>query len=551
MNPIVRRELLGFLRTRRAVAVQVALALGAALLVLARWPAGGVGDLGGATAAQVLRVFGYGLLTGLLLVLPAFPATAIVRERVSGTLALLLNSPMSVTAIYAGKLGGVLGMTALMLLATVPGAAACYALGGSTVGGGVGLLYAVLAAAAVQLTTLGLLVSSRATTADGALRATYAAVLALCVLPLAAHWLIPRDGPTETAIAAWVGGLSPIPAVMEAVGQGAAGLPGAEYPAGAPARYFVLAGVTAVGFATATLVRLSRSPLDRARPPGVMTQDRSRRARAARRLFFLIDPQRRSKGIGPLVNPVMAKEFRTRRFGRSHWMLRLIAASAVLSVVLSCAAAIGALGWGTEVIGGALVILQAVLLVLFAPSLSAGLISTEREGGGWQLLRTTPLSPGAILRGKLMSAAWPILLLLAATVPGYVVMTTIKPETVPQVQRVLITLALTAVFTVLVGATASSLFRTTAAATAATYLALVAVCVAPLLVWVGRGVPFGHRVVELALTIDPVAAALHAADTPGFTGYDLLPINWWLTGAASLMLLAILVVRTRQLCRPE
>lgn len=551
MNPIVSRELLGFLRTRRAVAVQTALALGAALLVLARWPVGGVGDLGGTTASQVLRVFGYGLLTGLLLVLPAFPATAIVRERVSGTLALLLNSPMSVSTIYTGKLGGVLGMTALMLLATVPGAAACYALGGSTVGGGVGLLYAVLVTVAVQLSTVGLLISSRATTTDGALRATYAAVLALCVFPLAAHWLVPRDGPTEAAVAAWVGGLSPVPAVMEAVGQGAAGLPGADYPAGAPARYFVLAAVMAVGCAIATLLRLSRSPLDRARPPGVMTQDRSRRVRAARRLLFLIDPQRRSKGISPLVNPVMAKEFRTRRFGRSHWMLRLIALSAVLSVVLSCAAAIGALDWGTEVIGGSLVILQALLLVLFAPSLSAGLISTEREGGGWQLLRTTPLSPGAILRGKLMSAAWPILLLLAATVPGYVVMTTIKPETVPQVQRVLITLALTAVFTVLVGATASSLFRTTAAATAATYLALVAVCVAPLLVWVGRGVPFGHRAVEVALTVDPVAAALHAADTPGFTGYDLLPVNWWLTGAASLVLLAVLVVRTRQLCRPE
>ena len=80
MNPILRREFVGLLRTRKAVAVQVALAVAVAALVVIRWPAEGVGDLSGATALQVLRVFAYGLLTGLLLVVPAFPATTIVRE---------------------------------------------------------------------------------------------------------------------------------------------------------------------------------------------------------------------------------------------------------------------------------------------------------------------------------------------------------------------------------------------------------------------------------------------------------------------------------------
>jgi hypothetical protein len=163
----------------------------------------------------------------------------------------------------------------------------------------------------------------------------------------------------------------------------------------------------------------------------------------------------------------------------------------------------------------------------------------------------TPLSPGTILRGKLMSAAWPVLLLLGATLPGYVVMMTLKPETSPQVQRVLACLGLTAAFALLVGAAASSVFRSTAVATAVSYLTLAAVCVAPLLVWLGREAPFGHGVVEAALTVDPVAAALHAADTPGFTGYNLVPANWWVTGAASLALLGLLAVRTRQLCRPD
>ena len=95
MGPIIRRELIELLRTRKALALQVSLALACALLVLLRWPTGEVGDLSGARAQDVLRVFGYGALAGVLLLTPAMPATAVVREKVKGTLTLLLNSPLS------------------------------------------------------------------------------------------------------------------------------------------------------------------------------------------------------------------------------------------------------------------------------------------------------------------------------------------------------------------------------------------------------------------------------------------------------------------------
>jgi ABC-type transport system involved in multi-copper enzyme maturation permease subunit len=553
MNPIVHRELVGLLRSPKAVAAQVCLALGCALLVLLRWPTEGVSDLSGARSLQVLRVFGYGLLAGILFLVPAFPATSLVREKVQGTLALLLNSPLSAVSIYAGKLAGVLGFTALLLAMTLPAAAACYVLGGSSVSGGIGLLYAVLAMAALQLATLGLWVSSRSQTIDGALRGTYALVLAVCVVPLAPHWLMEGDSGTLADLSSWFRCLSPIPAVMEVLGQSGVGTHGLSAGTGDSAAtcYLILSGAMSLWCAFLTIMRLYHSPLDRARPPGVMTQDRSVGARVFRRLIFLIDPQRRSGNMSRLVNPVMVKEFRSRRFGRSHWMLRLVAISAILSLGLSYLAAAGALGWGVEAMGGALVLLQAALLILCAPSLAAGLISAEREGGGWQLLRMTPISPGRIVRGKLMSVAWPLLLLLCATLPGYIVMMTVKPELSGQVERVVICLVVTAVFAVLVSAAASSLFRSTAAATATSYLVLVGVCVFPLLIWLGREAPFGHRTVETALSIDPVAAALYASDAPGFTTYELLPANWWLIGSASLALLVLLALRTRQLCRPE
>jgi ABC-type transport system involved in multi-copper enzyme maturation permease subunit len=291
--------------------------------------------------------------------------------------------------------------------------------------------------------------------------------------------------------------------------------------------------------------------LDRARAAGVMTEDRSEGGQTLRSILFVIDPQKRSGSMSLWVNPVMVKEFRTRRFGRSQWVVRLVAVCAILSLGISYVAVSGALGWGVEVIGGGLVLLQIALLILFAPSLAGGLVSSERESGSWQLLRMTPLRPDTILRGKLMSVAWPLVLLLSATLPGYVVMMTVKPALIPQVERVVVCMALTAVFAVLVSAAASTLFRSTAAAMAASYVTLLAVCVGPMLVWLGREAPFGHATVEAALSIDPVAAALQASEMPGFTQYRLLPLNWWVVGSACVALLLFLGVRTWQLCRPE
>jgi hypothetical protein len=412
-------------------------------------------------------------------------------------------------------------------------------------------LYAVLALAALQLATLGLLVSCRAQSTDGALRFTYALMLVLTVGTLAPHTLLQAGDDELSKVAEWVRCLSPIPAVMEVLGQGDVGSHGMSAGGGTVTRYAILAILTSLICAAATIAQLRHTLLDRARPAGVMTEDRSESGQVLRRLLFLVDPQRRSGSMSLLVNPVMVKEFRSRRFGRSHWMLRLIALSAILSLGLSYLAASEALGWGIGFIGGVLVLLQVVLLVLFAPSLAAGLVSSERESGSWQLLRMTPLSPGRILRGKLMSVAWPLFLLLCATLPGYIIMMTVKPNLVHQMQRVVICLALTAVFAVLVSAAVSTLFRSTAQATTTSYLVLLTVCVGPLLIWLGREAPFGHTTVQVALALNPVAAALHAAETPGFENYELLPANWWIIGGACVALLLFIRVRIWQLCRPE
>jgi hypothetical protein len=128
---------------------------------------------------------------------------------------------------------------------------------------------------------------------------------------------------------------------------------------------------------------------------------------------------------------------------------------------------------------------------------------------------------------------------------------TVEPAHAPRIGRVVACLALTAGFALLFSATVSTFFRATAAATTTAYLGLLAVCVGPFLIWLGRDAPFGHATVEAALAINPVAAALRAAAFPAFARYELLPANWYIIGWACAALLAILVVRFWQLCRPE
>jgi ABC-type transport system involved in multi-copper enzyme maturation permease subunit len=551
MNPIIRRELLELLRTRKAVAMQLGLATACMVMVLLRWPSGEIADLSGARSLQVLRVFGYGLLACILLLVPAYPAASIVREKVKGTLELLLNSPMSSWSIYMGKLGGVLGFTAILLVVTLPAAAACHALGGTVVRGGIGALYLILATAALQLATIGLLVSSRSQTAVGSLRATYLLVLATAVAPIIPFWITRGDRGLWPDTAEWFRCLSPIPAVMEIMGQGDAGGQGFVVSAHVWPRYIILAGITSLVCAALTIRRLNHTMLDRARPAGVMTQDRTDRQQIVRSIWFVIDPQKRSGAVSHWINPVMVKEFRTRRFGRSSWMLRLIGTSVILSLLLTYLAANQVLGWGMELIGGLLVGLQIALLILFAPSLGAGLVSSERESGSWQLLRMTPISAGAILRGKLMSVIVPLILLLCATLPGYAVMMLTKPEMAYRVQQVAICLILTAAFAVLVSAAASTLFRSTATSMIVSFIALLTICLGPLLFWLGREAPWGHSTVQAALSIDPVAAALQAAHTPNFTQYELLPLNWWIIATACVALTVFICARTWQLCRPD
>ncbi len=546
---IIERELIGTLRTGRALALLVAVAMAFSLLVVSRWPSDATVELSGAQSQEVFRLFAYGLLAILVLMIPAFPATSIVRERNQGTLALLLNSPMPSWSIYLGKALGMLAFVVLLLAMSVPAATAAYAMGGISWLGQILPLYGILTLVLVQYTALALLVSSYTSTTDSALRTTYGVVLLMAVVSLGPHFFLQGQMGVLPQVAAWLRCVSPVPVVMELVGHGDAGSFGMA-SSGTLVRFLAFAASSTVLFALVTIVRLNAFLLDRPRPQGVVTDERSTAQQWFRRVVFLVDPHRRKSGIGLFVNPVMVKEFRTRRFGRIHWLLRLVSVAALVSLLLTFWATTGTIDWGVETIGGIMVVLQVALLIVLTPSLAANLISAERESGGWELLMMTPMSAVSILFGKLLSVLLTLLLIMLATLPGYLVMIWIHPPLRWQVWQVLICLGWMALFAMLLSAAVSSLCRRTAVATTISYALLGVICVGTMLVWLGGGTSFGHGIVETVLQINPMAAALTIIEAPGFATYHLVPANWWWMGGMCLLCSFVVLVQTWRLTRP-
>lgn len=551
MLPILRKELISLLRQRRTAVVQIGIAATFALLVALRWPTEPRMALSGSRSQDVFRLISYGLLACVMLLLPMFPATSLVRERNGGTLALLLNTPLGAGRIFIGKLLAVLGMAGVIVAVSIPASAACYALGGVSLQGGLLAVYAIVALTALQYTALGLLVSAHAKSTDSAVRITYGCVLLLSVATLVLHYFFLASDGALKEIVSWLRCASPIAAMMAVLGAADVGAQGIVSTIDVTGRFTLISFAVAGVCAGATIRRLGKAMFDQARPAGTMVDDQGLFIRLSRRLLFIVDPRRRSRAIGPLTSPVMVKEFRCRRFGRLHWLLRLVAVSAVLSLALAILSTTRTTEWDVPTIGAILVLLQVSLIVFITPSLAGGLISTERETGGWALLQSTPLSVRAIVSGKLLSVFLTLLLVMCATLPGYLVMVYIDPGQQFQVQRVVVCLALTAVFSMLASAAVGSFFRRTATATAAAYALLLAVCAVPLLVWLGRGAPFGHDTVEAALTLNPIAAALTVIRLPGFRDYELLPVNWWVLGVGSIASLIILLWQTRRLSRPQ
>ncbi|MFM8188975.1 MAG: ABC transporter permease [Pirellula sp.] len=546
-NPILRRELIGRLRSPKALIAIAIVAIVSCTLVLMRWPREATIDLVSQGSIQVFRPVAYAIAIAIMMLTPAFPATAIVSERKKGTLVLMLNSPTPPWVIYVGKLLANVLLGVLLFSVSLPAIFACYAMGGISIVNHIIPLLLVFLGMAFQYSALGLWVSSRSQSIDAALRWTYSVLLFLVVLSIGPSVLVGK----LSGIGAWISQalttLSPIPALQQITGsQGQAKSIGIGT---GWVEYLIMSALTTVGLAMATLYKLHPTMMDRARDAGKVIE--AKQSSWFRRLAYLVDPNRRKAGIPFWLNPIMVKEFRTRKFGRLHWLLRLVAAGAIVSILLTVVAATGTVNWGVDRIASSMVLMQIGFLLLLGPSLGANLIASEVESGGWQLMRASPIPAWRILTGKLMSTFLTLLLLLLATLPGYVMMSYIQPAIGGQVSNVVVSLLIATAMVTILSACVSAYSKTSAAATAASYAVLLILFAGTLLIWLGRGNPFGPVFVERALLLNPAATALAEMKAPGFETFQLIPNGWYVGLAICTAGLIVLVLRIAKLTRPD
>ena len=560
MNPIIHKEVLQSLRTRKSVAMQVLLFVVTAVLLWLLWPAGGVQDPAGMSARRMLTAMALGELLMVVLFAPAFTATSLTVEKERNTLESLLATRMSPWQIAVGKMAGSLAFLVLLVISGIPALAALPLLGGVSIAE-VLAVAAVLLVSAVYLGMIALLISAVMRRSYRAIIVTYAVLLvvvfglAFPVLP-ASGKLIHRAGAAAPLLHV-LGSFSPLQAMLSLVSRDPHG-PYASGAAGWPAfwkLYLVAAAALTAVVWLVVLRSLHRHLLPRRAGgrPGVVERGGGL---SARRVMFLVDPRKRKRMIGWWINPVLAKECRTRPTLQLHWLLRVTAICLIVSIALMFLVNVAVGRLVSESFGQignmsvAVAVLMVVLIVLVGPSFASGAICSDRETGLWDLLRVTPLPGWRIVSGKFQACFIPLALLVIGTAPALVILLVFDAALGPRILRILQVVAVTCIFVTMLGMFFSSVFSRTAAATVWTYAVMLVISVLTLTVLLDPSL-FGPRLVGWVFTTNPIAAAMDAAGHRSMERYDVFRPHLRLMLAASAALFVLTVLRVRQLFRAE
>ncbi|MEF3273754.1 MAG: ABC transporter permease [Chloroflexus sp.] len=243
----------------------------------------------------------------------------------------------------------------------------------------------------------------------------------------------------------------------------------------------------------------------------------------------------------PLLNPILVREARTRMRGiRPYLMLTiflllLIGSALGIYQYMNSQARTGMVVLSSH-IGQALfrglAFVEMLFIVLVAPALTSGAISSERERLTYDMLLATPLRPGQMLTGKLIGALSYLLLLIFASIPVFSTVLIFGGVELRILVWIMLLLGSAALFFGTIGLFCSSLFRRTTTATIASYTIVLLLCSVPLLiasVWQQFSNPMGQSPPPWLLYLNPLSAIVAVTtvipastlpDVPFFDIYD-------------------------------
>ncbi|NBV20408.1 MAG: hypothetical protein EBS05_00180 [Proteobacteria bacterium] len=542
-NPVLLREVRSALRSPLALAL-AALYLGVlATLVWWMWPQEGVYSATARASRSLLLVCGVAQLLLVILYAPAFAATAITAEREHNTYDLLFATLLRPWEIVAGKLCSSIIVLLLFVLLSLPIFAACFFLGAVSVREAAAI-YLITAASSVMFGLLGLSVSAVARNSHLALVVTYVLLLLFTAGPWVPGFLLEQK-PWAAQFIQQARAFSPLGAMASVI------LPAFD-PAGAWKTYLTYCSVTSVILVGFLVLRVrGGSRRDAARASGTLHDAEDLTRRRLSFPFYLVDPMRRRQCIPDWLNPMFAKELRSRAFGGGQWIFRVAAACFGLSMLMMIGAVGNLVGPTPNLIRSVALVFQLGLIVLIVPSLTAGAITQERERGNLELLRMSRLGAFSFLVGKVGVALLFVAFLLLGTAPGWFAIHYLEINTLREILYAWAVIGTTTLFALSAGLCASALAPRTPIATAlaygVTFLAAI-VTLLPLL----TADQLSLRLREMILVLNPFAASLQVL-TRGV--FDDLGVLWqrhaWRALGVSGLFLTVAFVRLRWLLAPQ
>lgn len=241
-------------------------------------------------------------------------------------------------------------------------------------------------------------------------------------------------------------------------------------------------------------------------------------------------------------NPVLVKEFRTRMRGaRAYWVLL------VYVLLLTLVVGVSYVNWYTQTsatgitqqaasntgreLFQVLFALQAGLVALITPAITAGALTIEREQQTYPMLAASRLRPQHLIGGKLLAAVAFVALLLTSSLPLVSLSFLLGGVSPAEVFGTYMSLTLSALVMGSIGIFCSASIRTTAAATVATYAAVLLLFFGTLAFGLSMGSDAPFRSVNAATSI------YHAVDMEPFFGIHLPS---WLIGVTINLLMGLL-----------
>jgi ABC-type transport system involved in multi-copper enzyme maturation permease subunit len=208
-------------------------------------------------------------------------------------------------------------------------------------------------------------------------------------------------------------------------------------------------------------------------------------------------PLRKKSRFRIEINPIVVKEVRSRMRGGRAFATLTVVLIFLAAFSFSIYAMVQVAGRNSytplspmvgQTLFAGLALLELLMVSAVAPSVTAGAISSEREKLTYDMLLATPLSPGRILWGKLVSSLSFVVLLVFAAIPITSLVFIFGGVSARDMLKGWLVILVSAIMFSVVGLFMSCLFGRTGRATAFTYLVVLLLLLGPIFGAVGVGV---------------------------------------------------------------